>query len=145
MSRAGEPISSPVIGGGPKARSQASILQSENQTSRHSNGASAARDRCGTSAHGRFPALQPRLVNASEAARYLGHQSRAVLKEIPVSPIRLTRTGVGRGALYDLNAIDRWLDELSGIRQPTTESASAKDDPQSEFEEWRRAHYARHN
>lgn len=77
-------------------------------------------------------------MNAQETARYLGHQSRAVLSEIPVSPIRLSANGVGRGQLWDRHAIDQWLDELSGIRHPTADSAPAKDDLEDELNAWRR-------
>ncbi len=89
--------------------------------------------------------ITPRLMNAQETARYLGHQSRAILKEIPVQPIRVSSSGVGRGALWDRHAIDEWLDQLSGIRHPTAESGPATDDPQTNFDEWRRARDARRN
>ncbi len=120
-------------------------MQPENESTRRNNGASAAHDRIGQSSKGRFTALQPRLLNASEAARYLGHQSRTVLKSIPVKPIRLSSDGVGRGGLYDRHALDLYLDEMSGIRRPTAESAPAIDDPQTDFDKWRQARDARCN
>jgi hypothetical protein len=79
-----------------------------------------------------------RLMNAAEAARYLGYDSVEVLKNIPVPPIRLTSVGVGRGPRYDRHAIDSWLDELSGLKHPTASTASDNDDAQRQFEAWRR-------
>lgn len=84
-------------------------------------------------------------MNTIEAAHYLGYDSVEVLKNIPISPIRLTSAGVGRGPRYDRRALDRWLDELSGLSHPTASPASDSDDAQSSFDAWRREREARRN
>lgn len=67
--------------------------------------------------------LAPRLLDAEEAAAYLGRVSTKTLAHVPVAPVRL-----GDRCLYDRRAIDAWLDRLSGL-----EEAQLHDDPQAEL------------
>jgi hypothetical protein len=120
-------------------------MKSQNPQPHHGSGVSGAYDGVGSQRQSRSNVVFPRLMNASEAARYLGHQSRAVLKSIPVAPIQLTADGVGRGRLYDRYAIDLWLDEVSGIRHPTASKASDTEERNAQFDHWRRAREARHD
>lgn len=58
---------------------------------------------------------EPRLMTPSETAAYLGYASTNVLRTIPVRPLRLAGVGGGTAPRYDRKALDRWLDELSGL------------------------------
>lgn len=58
---------------------------------------------------------EPRLLNAVDAARYLGFASTEVLKNIGIEPIRLTPIGVGMAPRYDRRVLDAHIDRLSGI------------------------------
>ncbi|WP_145998292.1 hypothetical protein [Caulobacter flavus] len=77
----------------------------------------------------------PRLLNAKEAAQYLGFETRDVLKSIPVKPIELSVTGSGSSKRWDRRAIDQWLNEKSGLlSRPALESGH--DVAQAEFDAW---------
>lgn len=80
--------------------------------------------------------ISPRLLSPEEAADYLGYRSTAVLKNIPIKPVQLAIVGVGRGPRYDVAVLDRWLDQLSGIRSPGTAADREVDLIQAGFEEW---------
>ena len=54
--------------------------------------------------------VEPRLMTAAQAANYLGRKTTHVLKSLPFAPVP-----IGKGQLWDRNAIDRYLDVLSGI------------------------------
>ncbi|MFT4251657.1 MAG: hypothetical protein QM608_04145 [Caulobacter sp.] len=76
----------------------------------------------------------PRLLNAKEAARYLGYETTSVLANIPVKPLVMTATGQGVSKRWDRHAIDRWLDDVGGLTSSVSATAgSAADDA---FEKW---------
>ena len=82
--------------------------------------------------------IEPRLLTVQEAAHYLHFKSTAALKNIPIKPIHLAEVGVGKGPKYDLHALDRWLDRLSGLaQQPTPSTASPNDEADAELAAWR--------
>lgn len=49
--------------------------------------------------------MPPRLLNGDQMAVYLGLKSSDALSKIPVSPIR-----IGSRVLYDVVAVNMWLD-----------------------------------
>lgn len=53
--------------------------------------------------------LQPRLLGAAEAARYLALPVRAFVR------LRLGRVCLGSRVLYDRHVLDAWLDVASGL------------------------------
>lgn len=62
--------------------------------------------------------LEPRLLTPEQAAQYLGYASTAVLAGIPIAPVHVAGSGVGKGPRYDRKALDAWLDRLSGLSGP---------------------------
>lgn len=78
---------------------------------------------------------EARLLSASEAAAYLGYSSTEVLKVVPVQAIRIAASGIGAGPRYDRRALDRWLDDLSGVPHITVMPEVSEVDP---FQEWNR-------
>lgn len=51
-------------------------------------------------------AIEPRLLNRIEAARYCGISVNHFLTHVPVAP-----RSIGAKKLWDRKAIDRWLDD----------------------------------
>lgn len=80
------------------------------------------------------PIIRPRLLNAGEAAAYLGYRSTDVLRDIPVKPISLRDTGNG-SPRWCRRALDQWLDSLTGAH--TAQNDNAEDDPDSALLAWR--------
>ncbi len=87
--------------------------------------------------------LVSRLLNAKEAAQYLGFKSPEVLKNIAVQPIRLAANGLGKAERWDRRALDAYLDNLSGLGNHPTLPAGADNDAASEFEAWNRGRATR--
>lgn len=81
--------------------------------------------------------LSPRLLNATEAAAYLGYASTDVLRHLPIQPIRLTASGAGSASRWDLRALDALLDERSGIAGPDRPQADDYDSPEADLAAWR--------
>ena len=77
-----------------------------------------------------------RLLTPSEAAAYLGYSSTQVLKFLPVDPLRLASCGLGAGPRYDKVALDRWIDNLSGLTPPPAPSSMGEEAALA-LEEWR--------
>jgi hypothetical protein len=59
------------------------------------------------------PGLVPRLLTAEQAAAYCGVGRENFVARVRVPPIKV----FGNRTLYDRVAIDRWLDDQSGIAQ----------------------------
>ena len=85
--------------------------------------------------------LAARLLNATDACRYLGFKSAELLKNIPVKPIHLSVVGVGRAPRWDRLALDRWLDTLSGLNGPWPEVT--EDGVDAEFDAWKAGRHGR--
>lgn len=81
----------------------------------------------------------PRLMTSSQAARYLGYESTAVLGAIPVKAVRLSAVGIGKSARYDRRALDQYLDGLSGIKDNAAVT-SLGDEAESLFAGWKQRH-----
>lgn len=81
--------------------------------------------------------LSPRLLNATEAAAYLGYASTEVLRHLPIKPVKLTASGVGSGPRWDLRALDALLDGRSGIARPDMQQADDYDSPEADLAAWR--------
>lgn len=60
---------------------------------------------------------EPRLLTAEQASAYLGYKSDHILKQIPISPVRLA--GVDGQSRWDRHQIDRYLDSLAGLPSET--------------------------
>lgn len=78
----------------------------------------------------------PRLLGAEQACAYLGLKSRDGLNSVPVRPVR-----IGARVLWDVRAIDAWLDQLAGLSpfadlaaQPS--SPVGDDDPDAALAAW---------
>lgn len=84
-----------------------------------------------------------RLLSNEEAAEYLGYRSTSLLKNLPLKPIHLTTVGVGQGPRWDIVALDRWLDQLSGIQPLKSVAESEGQFAQAAFEEWEAQHAAK--
>lgn len=70
----------------------------------------------------------PRMLNAREAARYLGFKTTAVLKGIPIKPKPLRFVGAPARKLFDRHELDQWLDLLAGLASaPAPQELSAYD------------------
>jgi hypothetical protein len=81
--------------------------------------------------------LLPRLLTVDQTARYLGFASTAALKNLPIKPIHFVEVGPGRSPKYDRVALDRWLDELSGVGvRPKPAVDLAADDPDEALMAW---------
>jgi len=78
----------------------------------------------------------PRLLGAEQACAYLGLKSRDGLNSVPVRPVR-----IGARVLWDVRAIDAWLDQLAGL-SPSADSAApppsppGDDDPEAALAAW---------
>jgi len=57
------------------------------------------------------PGMTPRLLTASQAAAYCGVGRENFEQRVGVSPLKL----FGNRVLYDRVALDRWLDQESGL------------------------------
>lgn len=78
----------------------------------------------------------PRLLGAEQACAYLGLKSRDGLNSVPVRPVR-----IGTRVLWDVRAIDAWLDQLAGLSPSaasavSTPSPAGDDDPDAELAAW---------
>lgn len=70
----------------------------------------------------------PRMLNAREAARYLGFKTTSVLTKIPIKPKSLHFVGASTRKLFDRHELDRWLDLLAGLTSaPAPEELSPYD------------------
>lgn len=78
----------------------------------------------------------PRLLGAEQACAYLGLKSREGLNSVPVRPVR-----IGARVLWDVRALDAWLDQLAGL-SPSAPSAArpsspaGDDDPDAALAAW---------
>jgi hypothetical protein len=63
--------------------------------------------------------LTPRLLSRDAAAAYCGLSPETFETVIPVQPISLA----ARRRLWDIKALDRWLDQQSGLAEPHTPAA----------------------
>ena len=71
-----------------------------------------------TAAHRSLPAgLTPRLLTAEQAAAYCNVGRENFEARVGVPPLRL----FGNRTLYDIRALDRWLDRQSGIAENEAE------------------------
>ena len=77
--------------------------------------------------------LNPRLLDAEQAATYLGLKSRQALARVPVRPLR-----IGALVRWDRCALDAWLDEVAGLGASSAVRASARTDgdPDDALKEW---------
>jgi predicted DNA-binding transcriptional regulator AlpA len=75
-----------------------------------------------TGLHGgsRQPVPPPRLLDAEQAATYLGLKTRHALALIPVRPLK-----IGSLVRWDRCALDAWLDVISGLEASLRPTASA--------------------
>ena len=78
------------------------------------------------------------LLTKKQAAERLGYKSTAILKNIPIKPIRISNEGIGKAWRFDSRAIDAYIDELSGF-SPKTEKLSEAEQAQAELETWMRS------
>lgn len=70
----------------------------------------------------------PRMLNARDAARYLGFKTTSLLKRIPIKPKPLGFDGAPTRKLFDRHELDHWLDLLAGLTTtPQPEEMSAYD------------------
>lgn len=94
------------------------------------------------SQHGdRNHVLEPRLLNAKQAAAYLGYTSPDILRKLPVQPVRLS--GPDGQPRWDKWSLDQYLDKLSGmVRQAMQSTPPLQDDVAIELASWsaRRGH-----
>lgn len=88
--------------------------------------------------------IEPRLLNASEAARYLGFASTELLANVGVKPIQLATLGVGTAPRYDRYALDDLIDQRSGVGS-ARDRCEPEPDAQTEYDEWRRCREPRRN
>jgi hypothetical protein len=58
--------------------------------------------------------LPPRLLARDEAAAYCGMSSNHFDKHCPIGALQF-----GARRLWDVRALDRWVDRLSGLDQPS--------------------------
>lgn len=79
-------------------------------------------------------AYPPRFMAAAEAARYLGI-GETTLREQGPTPVAL-----GRRRLYDINALNRWADRLSGQPLDDIADQSETENVERRFLEKRRGH-----
>lgn len=85
-----------------------------------------------------------RLLTASQAAAYLGYETAGLLKNLPVRPIRLAEVGPGSAPRYDVRALDRFLDRLSGLEAASVPANDDNSDvAQTALEEWKANRAAR--
>ena len=71
-----------------------------------------------TAAHRSLPVgLTPRLLTAEQAAAYCNVGRENFEARVGVPPLRL----FGNRTLYDIRALDRWLDRQSGIAENEAE------------------------
>lgn len=76
--------------------------------------------------------MQPRLLKSKEAAAYLGMCEGTFRTIAPISAVDFGENHT-RLKLYDKQALDRWLDEKSGI---------ANDDGPTDLQKWAQEHGA---
>lgn len=93
-------------------------------------------------ASGRPAAAQvlPRLLSASDAARYLGYKSVDALKRIPVRPLNIIDGGVRGAPRWDKKAIDLWLDILSSISANSNDNIAEVEGVDAELQAWKVRH-----
>lgn len=82
----------------------------------------------------------PRLLSASDAARYLGYKSVDALKRIPVHPLTIIDGGVRGAPRWDKKAIDLWLDSLSSISANSNDNIAETEDVDAELQAWKVRH-----
>ena len=85
----------------------------------------------------------PRLMNAKQAAAYLGYKSVEVLNNISVKPIKLAEHGPGSAPRFDRVALDLYLDSLSNI-DGRKEPMNVEDEAESAFAKWELSRAIRH-
>lgn len=81
--------------------------------------------------------ISPRLVNATDAAAYLGYASTGVLKHLPIKPLQLNTQGAGSAPRWDLRAIDEMLNASSGLGRPDSVNDNDYDNPEALLGAWR--------
>lgn len=118
----------PVESGGRASTAALSMSQSDRFGRMNSSATSQ------TSGHPDFT-VQPRLMNATQLAAYLGYASTAVLRNFPVAPIQLCLVGVGRGRRWDRFEVDAYLDNRSG-RNSLAGSCLQDDSADAALERW---------
>tara|TARA_R110000787_G_scaffold99052_9_gene203544 strand:+ start:385 stop:684 length:300 start_codon:yes stop_codon:yes gene_type:complete len=85
--------------------------------------------------------IVPRLLTAAQTATYLGYRSIAILRALPIYPIRLSSCETGGAPRWDKVAVDAWLDTKSDLK-PTPSNGRDDADVEVELNAWRagRAH-----
>lgn len=81
--------------------------------------------------------MLPRLLSASDAARYLGYKSVDALKRIPVRPLNIIDGGVRGAPRWDKKAIDLWLDILSSISANSNDNIAEVEGVDAELQAWK--------
>lgn len=88
------------------------------------------------SGESRLVPVTPRLLTATQTATYLGYRSTAILRSLPLRPLRLSTADVGCAPRWDRTALDRWLDELSDLGRTTTND-NEPTGVEAELNQWR--------
>jgi len=88
------------------------------------------------SGESRFVPITPRLLTAAQTANYLGYRCTAILRSLPVRPLRISLTDAGGSPRWDRAALDRWLDEMSNLGSVLTNDHEPAG-VEAELTEWR--------
>ena len=82
-----------------------------------------------------------RLFTKRETARYLGYKTASIIDIVGIVPIRLNESGPGSSPRYDKNALDDYLNNLSGLCRSAS-IPNADDDAKRALQEWSMRHDA---
>lgn len=85
--------------------------------------------------------IVPRLLTAAQTATYLAYRSTAILRTLPIHPIRLSSGETGGAPRWDKVAVDAWLDTMSDLERISSNDHDDAD-VEDELNAWRagRAH-----
>ena len=79
--------------------------------------------------------IVPRLLTAAQTATYLGYRSTAILRSLPIHPIRLSSGETGAAPRWDKVAVDAWLDTMSDLTRMLTID-NKTEDLEAELNSW---------
>lgn len=82
--------------------------------------------------------ILPRMLNAEQAAAYLGYATTGLLDNIPVKPVKMANDGPGSQPKWDRCALDAWLDRLSGLSVPPPQGGAGEGgDGEAAYANWK--------